>query len=208
MVLMLNYDQGWNWKTYSYRDFWTPVGFVRNLFFNGWHPIIPWASFLVLGIWVSRLRLAERSIQIWLCLGGGGIMLVVELVSKVSITVVGSGSVIAELFATAPVPPTPLYVFAGGGAAMMVTGFSLLVGNTAIAKAVLPAGQQALTLYIAHILVGMGTLEALNMLGVQTAQAALNASLLFILAAAIYAFVWSKFFSRGPLEAVMRKIAG
>ena len=46
MILLLDYNQGWNWENLTYSDFWTPAGFVRNLFFNGWHPVFPWVGFL------------------------------------------------------------------------------------------------------------------------------------------------------------------
>jgi len=50
MVVLLNYDAGWEWESYSYSGFWTPAGFVRNLFFNGWHPVVPWLGFLLFGV--------------------------------------------------------------------------------------------------------------------------------------------------------------
>jgi len=72
------------------------------------------------------------------------------------------------LTSTARVPPMPLYTVAGLGAACVVVGGCLLISDRLKALGVLhlltPAGRQTLTLYIAHILVGMGTLEALGML--------------------------------------------
>ena len=61
MMLLLDYETGWNWSDYSYHGFWTPTGFVRNLFFNGWHPVFPWLGFLLFGIILSRLSLAGSS---------------------------------------------------------------------------------------------------------------------------------------------------
>jgi uncharacterized membrane protein YeiB len=77
-----------------------------------------------------------------------------------------------------------------------------------VLRVLLPAGRQTLTLYIAHILVGMGTLEALGMLGGQTVTQAVGASLLFCFVATVYALIWARWFKRGPIEAVMRKLAG
>jgi uncharacterized membrane protein YeiB len=106
----------------------------------------------------------------------------------------------------------PLYMLAGIGAATAVTGLCLLVSDRleawGVLKLITPAGRQTLTLYIVHILLGMGALEALGMLGGQTVTTAVSASLLFCLAATIYAFLWSKLFRRGPIEALMRKLAG
>jgi len=49
MLFGLNYEAGWNWETLEYTDFWTPQGFLRNLFSNGWHPVFPWLAFLACG---------------------------------------------------------------------------------------------------------------------------------------------------------------
>jgi len=213
MILTLNYSAGWNWDDYTYSGFWTPVGFVRNLFFNGWHPVIPWLGFLLFGIILSRMSLSERTTQWKLILGGVIAFVVTEGVS--ALLVAGLGPIdpkLTALAATEPVPPMPLYTLAGLGAACVVVGGCLLISDRLKAVGVLrilvPAGRQTLTLYIAHILVGMGTLEALGMLGGQTVAQAVGTSLLFCLAATVYALIWARWFKRGPIEAMMRKLAG
>ncbi len=60
----------------------------------------------------------------------------------------------------------------------------------------------------AHIVIGMGTLEAVGMLGGQPLSTAVAAALLFCTIAILYALAWSRFFDRGPIETAMRKIAG
>lgn len=213
MILTLNYDAGWNWGDYTYTGFWTPGGFVRNLFFNGWHPVVPWLGFLLFGIILSRLPLVERTTQWKLILGGMIAFVVAEGVSALLVAELGPiDPELAVLVATNPVPPVPLYTLAGLGAACVVVGGCLLISDRLQAMGVLglltPAGRQTLTLYIAHILVGMGTLEALGMLGGQTVVQAVGASLLFCFAATVYALIWARWFKRGPIEAIMRKLAG
>ena len=213
LIFVLDYDTGWNWGDYTYADFWTPVGFVRNLFFNGWHPIVPWLSFLLFGLMLSRLPLTLRQVQVGLILVGGAAMLVAEALSAV---LTGWASAIDPelplLLTTSPIPPMPLYMTAGMGAASMVTGGCLLVAGPlariGVLQAVAPAGRQTLTLYIAHILIGMGILEEAGMLGGQSLERAVLAAMVFCGAATIYAFLWSKAFNRGPIEALMRKLAG
>ncbi|MCH9693449.1 MAG: heparan-alpha-glucosaminide N-acetyltransferase domain-containing protein [Gammaproteobacteria bacterium] len=213
MVFILNYDTGWNWDNYSYSDFWTPAGFVRNLFFNGWHPVIPWLGFLLFGFVLSRMSLSQTSTQNRLVLLGGVSLALAELASSLLAGALGALDPELEIFATTkPIPPMPLYMLAGCGAASLVIGlclrFAKLMERLGILKLVVPAGRQTLTLYVAHILIGMGTLEALGMLENQTASTAVAAALVFCLLAALYALVYAKFFKRGPLEAAMRKIAG
>lgn len=54
LFAFFNYEKAWNFTTLEYLDFWTFNGFVRNLFFNGFHPVIPWASFMIFGYWFGK----------------------------------------------------------------------------------------------------------------------------------------------------------
>ncbi|WP_166415631.1 DUF418 domain-containing protein [Cochlodiniinecator piscidefendens] len=213
MILTLNYDAGWNWENYTYSDFWTPVGFIRNLFFNGWHPVIPWLGFLTFGIILSRVSLGERATQVKLIIGGATMVALAEGISMLlKDALLPNDPELMALVTTGPVPPMPLYTLAGLGVSCVVVGFCLLISQhlkpNGILHILVPAGRQTLTLYIAHIFVGMGTLEALGMLGHQTVGKALMASLLFCLLATVYALIWARWFKRGPIEMVMRKLAG
>tara|TARA_B100001778_G_C18518907_1_gene597837 strand:+ start:92 stop:1174 length:1083 start_codon:yes stop_codon:yes gene_type:complete len=209
LVCTLNYDQGWNWHDYSYDDFWTPNGFIRNLFFNGWHPVIPWLGFFLFGIVLSRIELSKRSVQLFLATGGGVLMLFSEGVSAFLQPVfLAIDPEAVFLISTDPVPPTPFYSLVGMGAASMMIGLCALssdwLKSVGIMKLIAPAGRQTLTLYIAHILIGMGVLEAFGMLENQTIGAAFISALIFSLLATIYAFVWMRFFKQGPIEILMR----
>jgi len=213
MILTRNYDAGWNWDDYTYSGFWTPVGFVRNLFFNGWHPVIPWLGFLLFGIMLSRISLSERQTQRKLIVGGAVALGAAEgLSALLNAQFAPIDLQFAALTTTAPVPPMPLYTLAGLGAACVVVGVSLLISDrlkaVGILRLLVPAGRQTLTLYIAHILIGMGTLEALGMLGGQSVAQAMVASTVFCFAATVYALIWARWFKRGPIEALMRKVAG
>lgn len=213
LLLVFDYDTGWNWTDYSYADFWTPFGFLRNLFFNGWHPIVPWLAFILFGIWISRLDLHQRAVQIRLFLIGVAVFVATTVVSALLIRVIGAGyGDLVVLFATAPIPPMPLFILAGGSAAATVTGFCLLIepmlSRMSLLTPLAAPGQQTLSLYIAHIFLGMGTLEAFNMLGGQSHAQAAYASAIFCSVALVYAVIWHRFFKSGPLETLMRRLAG
>ena len=213
MIFVFDYDTAWDWNNYSYADFWTPIGFIRNLFFNGWHPVIPWLGFLLYGIVLSRTSLSDVSTQHRLILFGMIAFIVAEVASVLISGPLHTIDPELVIFATTePVPPMPLYTLAGLGAASFVVGFCLRFSDwfrrIGVLRIVTPAGRQTLTLYIAHILIGMGTLEALDMLGGQSLSTSVAASILFCVLATIYAFVWSRFVKRGPIEAAMRSLGG
>ena len=213
MLLLLDYEAGWNWDDYSYQGFWTPTGFVRNLFFNGWHPVIPWLAFLLYGIILGRLSLGEKTTHVRMIAGGTLAVVLAEIASRFLQPALASIHPELIYFATtAPIPPMPLYVLSGIGAATVVTGLCLRSAEWLTRKGILaivaPAGRQTLTLYVAHILVGMGSLEVLGMLGGQTIQTAMLASTIFCLITMVYAYYWSRSFKYGPIETLMRRIAG
>ena len=213
MATVLDYARGWNWSELVYDDFWSPQGFLRNLFFNGWHPVVPWLAFLLFGIWLSRQKLRARPVQTTLAVAGTVTLLLTTAGSTLLIEYTQASVPEAEwIFGTAAIPPMPLYMIAGGSAACLVIGLSLLLAPRLKSAGILdwltPAGRQTLTLYIAHILIGMGLLEALGMIGGQTGELALLAAALFCLMATVYAALWTRWFKRGPLEALMRRVAG
>lgn len=213
LIIVLDYDAGWNWTTLTYSEFWTPTGFIRNLFFKGWHPVIPWLSFFYFGMALSRQTLTQSETQNRL-IGWGALALIAAQAASYVLMPLATliDPELTPLLGTTPVPPGPLYVIAGLGAASLVTGLCLrgahIMRRAGIFGIVAPAGRQTLTLYVAHILVGMGSLEAFNMLEGQTTVMALIAAIAFSALATAYAWGWSKLFKRGPLEALMRKMAG
>lgn len=213
LVFLLDYDTGWNWETYHYSDFWTQEGFIRNLVFNGWHPLVPWFAFLLLGILLSRLSLRNRIVQLRLLVGGSLLFAIATIASHELMHAVAYIDMeAAVLFSAQPVPPMPLYMLAGGSAACVAIGICLLLESPLRSFRLLhifaAPGRQTLTLYIAHIVIGMGVLEALGMIGGQDAQTSLIAAALFAVIATAYALLWSHFFARGALETLMRKVAG
>ena len=115
------------------------------------------------------------------------------------------------LFWVEPIPPMPAYLAAGGGTAVLVIVGSLWLGEhlpLRVSEPLVSTGQLALTLYLAHVLVGLGILSGLGRLKDQTLGYAVAAALLFDAAAVAFCFAWRRRFARGPLEWVMRRVAG
>ncbi|AUQ76374.1 putative membrane protein (plasmid) [Phaeobacter piscinae] len=213
LLLIFNYDSGWDWELYTYADLWTITGFLRHLLFNGWHPVVPWIAFLLAGIVLSRMPLQSRRFQIGLILVGAVIYTVTEATSAIAVQSLQQiDPELADLATTLPIPPMPFYMIAGLSSAAIVIGGCLLLTPTlqrlGIVQALAPAGRQTLTLYIAHILIGMGILEEMNMLEGQTPETAVAAALLFCICATGYAWLGSRFAKTGPIEMAMRKLAG
>lgn len=211
LIFLLDFDQGWNWQTYSYADFWTMEGFFRNLFFNGWHPVFPWVGFVFFGIILARLPLHTVTLQNRLIWAGMGLSVLIEGTSHLLMPLFAQiDPELALLVSTKPVPPLPLYTLAGIGVACFLIGLCLRVApwlnKIGFFRFIAPAGRQTLTLYFAHILGGMGVLEALDMLGGQTTDQAVIAAVLFCTLATGFSFFWAKRFKHGPMEGLLKWI--
>ncbi len=210
MLVYIDYDLGWDWDALTYTDFWTPFGFIRNSLYNGWHPVAPWAAFFVFGMALGRLNLSGRTTQRRMAIGGGLLALVFYTLSWMGQSAIAE---LAEIFTLHSIPPGPIYVLYSTCTAMSAIGIILMLTPTLtrlkITLWLAAPGRQTLTLYVAHILLGMGTLEALGLLdGSLTNPEILQISLAFCLLSILYARLWSLFAKRGPLEWIMRRISG
>ncbi|MDJ0784561.1 MAG: DUF418 domain-containing protein [Desulfosarcinaceae bacterium] len=219
LLVVCDYERGWQWQSLTYTDFWTPAGMLRHLLFNGFHPVFPWTAFLLVGMWLGRRNLAEPGIRRRLLVGGALATLIAEVASALLTRWMLARwpainpTDIRDLCATAPMPPTPLYLLSAGGTAVCLIGICLLVSDKLSTQAwllrpLVATGQLALTLYVAHVILGMGLLEALGLLEHQSLPMAVGSALLFCLAAVGFSIVWRRVAERGPLEWAVRYITG
>ena len=210
---ILDYTTSWNWAALSYADLWSIKGFLRNLLFNGFHPVLPWAAFLIFGMALGRLPMNNALIRKRVFLSGLIATLSVEVFAfclRVFLANQGyAPEFIAYLFSTTPMPPLPLYFLSAIGSSCAVIALCVHVGEThhesLWLRPLIYVGQLALTLYVAHIIVGMGLLEALGLLSNQSLSMAVGSAVIFCIAAIIFAYYWKIRFKLGPLEWLMRK---
>lgn len=206
-LLHWDYSEGWNWQTLEYASLWQWPGAVRNLLFNGFHPVLPWLGFFLLGMLLARLPLSLPRVQ--------------RAVLVLGLLLIGAGHAVQHLaqatawqawLGTQPMPPGPAYLLTGAGAACSLIATCLLLTRRYPGDWMEPftaAGRMTLTLYVGHILLGMGTLESLGLLdGSASLGSVLLWALLFLMLATGAAWLWSWRFARGPLEALMRRVAG
>ena len=213
MMLFIDYESGWNFEELTYSGFWTIDGFTRNLFFNGFHPVFPWLGFFLLGMLMSRVLLKKRQVQIKMISWGLIAIIFSEFMSFIiSGYVIPADSELQFLFMTDSMPPMPLYFLAASGSALLIIGLCLFVSEkfreSEIYSLIAPAGTQTLTLYVLHIIVGLGFIDAIGFTGTQTSSQAFVAAIIFCILGTIFAFTWSKWFRRGIFESLMRKLTG
>ena len=210
MLLFCDYELGWNFENLSYLDFWTPEGMARHIFFNGFHPVFPWITFVFVGMWLGRQDLHNARVRFNLFRVSCMVWCVTELVSKAATQLLGDADLIA-LMDTEAMPPTPFYCIAASSLAIAIicASVSLLnhIPHSFFIRALISTGRLSLTIYVAHIFIGMGVLEALGFLGQQSIEVAVMSALVFCIAAMAFCVVWLKYFTCGPLEYLFRKLA-
>ena len=192
LLFVFDYETGWDFETLEYSGFWTVPGMFRHLFFNGFHPVVPWLAFLLIGLIIGRMDLTDRAERRRVICWGLGAAVPAELVSRLSLSALlpttppQQVSDLIAILGTEPMPPMPLYMLAGGGTAVVVialcVGLAERFAGAAWLRPIVSMGQLSLTLYVAHVVVGMGTLESMGRLEDQTLATALIASGVFSIA--------------------------
>ena len=216
LCLGLDYEKEWNWETLHYSGLWTASGMIRHLFFNGFHPVVPWLAFLLMGMVIGRLDLTDSTVRkrvflfgvcITVFAGGTSWILVENFSGEGNLAYKGFVEVI---FGTDPMPPMPLYMLAATGVACLMISVAVAVGEHSSGalwlRPLVVTGQLSLTIYVAHVVIGLGFLEVIGRLENQSLEFAVGSAAVFCVSAMIFACFWRRRFERGPLEAVMRWI--
>lgn len=214
---LFDYESGWNWKTYEYLDFWSIEGMVRHMFYNGFHPVFPWAAFLLIGMWLGRQNVLEKAVRNRLLIGSLILLAGTEFSSHLLINYFTSNpngltaEDIISLFGTKPMPPVPLYILSATGSAitfiMICINTSLKHNESNILIPLIYTGQLALTFYVGHVIIGMGFLEAIGRLENQTINFALLSAMIFNIICVMFAYYWKGKYAVGPLEWLFRRLA-
>lgn len=216
LLFVLDYEKSWNFQTLSYSGFWTLNGFVRNLFFNGFHPVFPWSGFLLFGFWFGRQRL--NSLE-FLKKAFFTAFLLFAVVQLISVFIPGlfpkADKDLYELFFdTSPMPPMPFYILNGMAfAAMLISGcvwLSRSFKHSKIMHKLDETGRMALTFYAAHIVIGMGAVILIDeqKLGEYSIGFSLAYAVGFSFCCMLFSHLYFKKYNRGPLEQLMRRLTG
>lgn len=218
LAVFFDYDWGWDWENLTYGELWTGWGFISHLFFNGWHPVIPWFSFFLFGLILGRMPLQNRKIQLLLATIGFVMLIIIKVLSlyvvNLTAAVLEQGEM-AILFSTSPIPPSPFFILTGISAASLVIGLSLILAETMVQWGcgrfllfLTRPGRQTLTIYLAHAIIGIPLIEALSTINLEPITVAVIAAIIYAGVAVILANLWSIYFQQGPVETVMRYLTG
>ena len=217
LLYWFDYETGWNLDTLAYLDFWEFGGFLRNLFINGFHPVLPWVSFMLVGFWYGKQDLNNDQFLKKVIGVSSAVFIGIQFLSYFSIRILSNGneetlSNLSEIIGTNPMPPLPIYMLNGIAIAILVISLCILLGKNYATNKVVVAlnntGQLALTFYVAHVVLGMGLIEAISPseMGAYSIQFSVTYALFFSLTCIVFANLWLKHKPLGPLEWIMKMI--
>ena len=198
--------------------FLSPLGFLVDSFIDGVHPVFPWLSFLLYGLWLGRQDLKNvawrrRMMATALALFGVLELSSIGLTSLLLLQPVAALSEHVGLFGTSWTPD-PLYVLSACCTATFVImlshellAFAHSQHKAAWLRPLISTGQMALTIYVTHALVGVVIPVRLGYgrdMSIELVAAYAGA---FLFCVVVAATVYRLLFARGPLEWVMRMVS-
>jgi uncharacterized protein len=219
LLFVIPVETSWDLTNYSYTDFWTPLGFLRNTLYNGWNSIFPWLAYFVLGMYLGRLNLQDKTIRNHLFLIDLVCFMVFQgvrlLAKKDYFSDALTRYIMSEYF-----PPYLPFMVLTASFAFMVIAICLFIGDrfseNKLIKALVKTGQMTLSHYVIHLTLGMIILQQLthenytgfaqNEMPTPPIYILLYAVSWFILSV-LFSVLWRKWFKNGPLESLVRKIS-
>lgn len=219
LFALLDYDKHWDWESLTYHQLWTADGILRNLFYDGFRSVFPWAAFVFYGMWLGRRNLLDPRTNRRFLVISVGIAAAAEIASRVAVAWLGGkggwdGDEAVGLFGTISMPPLPVFLVAALSSATAVISLAVRLASMPILVPLLrplaATGRLALTWYLGHIAVvlAVGTAIDMDVIPEPTLIGAVATGLGFFASAVAVSAVWTRFYRTGPLESAMRSMTG
>lgn len=220
LLAIIPFEEGWNFDTLQYKGFFTIQGFLRNTFYNGWNPVFPWLAYFMLGMWLGRLPWQEASTKRRLFVTGLIFFVATEILQLLATHQLFTKDL--NFYITADyLPPFLPFMLSTASFGIMVIVACMAIGekfaDTRWIKYFTATGRMTLTHYVSHLTIGLlalATFTGRQLTSITLEGAALSPYLILLFSVEFFALSigfsvwWSRKFSQGPLEMLMRKITG
>lgn len=226
LQLYIPFTTGWELPLFIYPDFWTPTGFIRNTFFNGWNSIFPWFAYFSIGMYLGKLDWNDSKIRKIICIVGALLILIFkglrlfiryDFNSPRQAFYEKHWTYIMEDYFPVNIP----YIMITTGFALVVISTCIYLGDkfqrSKITEILVKTGQMTLTHYVTHMTIGvliLGIITQKTYTGFPILENPISQNyillyaVLFFILSMLFSYFWSKKFRKGPIESLMRKISG
>ncbi|MDI3331322.1 MAG: DUF418 domain-containing protein [Micrococcus sp.] len=182
-----------------------PLEILDDILFAGSYPAVVWVAPFLLGMALGRLDLRDRGLQRVLLVGGAAAAVGAYALSRLLVLLVGEPGRTVDwdrLVSVTGHSQMPLWLISSTGAALFMLGACLLAERFLArrAPALAAMGRLSLTVYVGHLLV----LAAVVRPGPDSLAGGLTVTTVLCLASLLFAWLWTRRFRVGPLEALMR----
>lgn len=220
LLTIIPFDTGWNFSTFTYSDFRTIQGFLRNTFYNGWNSIFPWIAYFFLGMYLGRLDWKDNKTPKRIMLMGLSVYILILGIQYFIISITDNEVIL--LYMTAEyLPPFLPFMLSTASFGLILIGVFVFIGhkftNHKLASILASTGQMTLTHYITHLTLGFYILSlftdktlSYEMLNEKPTNPLiiLMFAIVYFLLSNVFSYLWSKKYKNGPWEMLMRKISG
>lgn len=210
----IGWENGHRW----YNGYLTPVGFVRNTFLNGYHPVFHWAAYCMVGIWLARRKIFDRNrrrLYLLVCIPLAVLVESADNYRPLTMMLWRPDTgveLLDTLMHLLVMRPYLVSFLARQLVAISVILVSLELAdrfqNSRIIGALATTGRMALTHYLGHTILVIGPLFLLGTLEGHSRLFSLLLACGYLAAAVTFSVLYAKRFKQGPLEALMRLICG
>lgn len=211
MQHVLSYEMNWDAGFETYNNMNSVIGITLNTFFNGYHPVLPWIVFMIIGLAIGRLDFNDKRVVNRIIGLGIAMAVITESISHELITSTGFNEYVIYLVDTKPMNPSSFYVIAATGWALFFIGMcvklSIRFKESRLLKTLAVTGQMSLTHYVVHCALVIPAFFIIDGLAVKSELFVILLSLLVFIGMMIYSYYQDKRGERGHLEKLMRKVS-
>lgn len=193
---------------------------IDDLLFSGYYSAFPWLVFLLIGIWLGKQEImssesSQQKILKWALATFVGTELLTRYAPLILFEIMAfpDEGLLDQLILSDVFPTTPLFTISAASSSIIVIIFALTITRyrllPALTASLAHTGKLPLTIYIAHIFIGLGFERLVSS---QTSSELYQIIIVlftfgFCLTIIFSSHIWFKFFEMGPLEWFLRRFS-
>jgi uncharacterized membrane protein len=200
LLLFINYNESWARLSYEFAGFFTVSGFFKNMLLTGFHPIFPWLFLVLMGTVIGEFFLNNKKPKDFLFY---------NLFIGIVLIFFGFFLHFIGIWKIHFYPSTPSYMILSLGICLFLLGlffwlFEIKKLGKTICKPLFFLGTVSFSMYIFHIVLGIGIFYFLDSLFSLSLLFVVIYTLSFLIGFSLLLYLWVKKLKFGPFELLVR----